>query len=113
MSLSSLEAAQHKDHKGRLPIHYMISTCIQACCASGRSCSEDPVIEMLEILGFFVKLNPVSLNICDPVSGLVPFLQASAESTRAVNSNANASSIRDEFLLSIVTFLLRHDPSLV
>jgi len=113
MSLSSVEAARHRDNVGRLPIHYMISTCIQACCASGRSCSEDPVIEMLEILGFFVKLNPVSLNVCDPVSGLLPFLQASAESTKAINSNANASSIRDEFALSIVFLLLRQDPSLV
>ncbi|VEU44722.1 unnamed protein product [Pseudo-nitzschia multistriata] len=113
MSLSSVEAAKHKDKKGCLPIHYMISTYIQACCASGRSCSEDPVVEMLEIIGYFVKLNPNSLNICDPRSGLLPYLQASAESAQAINSNPNASSIHDNFPLSIVYLLLRQDPSLV
>ena len=114
MSLSSVEAAKQADKFGRLPIHYMISTCIEACCASGRSCSEDPVLEMLEILGFFVKLNPTSLSVSDPKTKLLPFLQASAESTQAMKSNnSNASSIHDELPLSIVYLLLRQDPSLV
>lgn len=113
MSLSSVEAAKQKDKFGRLPIHYMISTCIEACCASGRSCSEDPLMEMLEILGFFVKLNPISLGVCDPRTRLLPFLQASAESTKAISNNSNASSIHDELPLSIVYLLLRQDPSLI
>jgi hypothetical protein len=112
MSLSTVEAAKCTDNIGCLPIHYMISTCIQACCASGRSCSEDPVIEMLEIIGYFVKLNPNSLNVHDPRTGLLPYLQASAESTHAINNNSNAASIHDEFPLSIVFLLLRQDPSL-
>lgn len=113
MSLSSVEAAKQTDKYGRLPIHYMISTCIDACCASGRSCSEDPLMEMLEILGFFIKLNPTSLSVCDPRSQLLPYLQASAESTKAINNNSNASSIHDELPLSIVYLLLRQDPSLI
>lgn len=114
MSLSSVEAAKQTDKYGRLPIHYMISTCIEACCASGRSCSEDPLLEMLEILGFFVKLNPASLGVSDPKTRLLPFLQASAESTQAITSNnSNASSIHDELPLSIVYLLLRQDPSLI
>ena len=114
MSLSSVEAAKQEDNTGRLPIHYMISTCIQACCASGRSCSEDPLMEMLEIIGYFVKLNPSSLGVCDPQTRLLPYLQASAESTKAINNNSsNTSSIHDELPLSIVYLLLRQDPSLV
>ncbi len=113
MSLSSVEAAKQTDKYGRLPIHYMISTCIEACCASGRSCSEDPLMEMLEILGFFIKLNPTSLGVTDPRSQLLPFLQASAEGTKAKNNNSNASSIHDELPLSIVYLLLRQDPSLI
>jgi len=112
LSLCSVEAAKHQDNAGCLPIHYVISTYIQACCASGRSCSEDPVVEMLEIIGYFVKLNPISLNVCDPRSGLLPYLQASAEATKAISSNTNASSVHDEFPLSIVYLLLRNDPSL-
>ena len=113
MSLSSVIAAKQKDIIGRLPIHYMISTCIQACCASGRSCSEDPLIEMLEIIGYFVKLNPSSLSVCDPRTRLLPYLQASAESTEAINNNSSTSSIHDELPLSIVYLLLRQDPSLI
>jgi len=113
MSLSSVVAAKQKDNIGCLPIHYMISTCIQACCASGRSCSEDPLMEMLEIIGYFVKLNPTSLSICDPRTRLLPYLQASAESTQAINNNSNASSKHDELPLSIVYLLLRQDPSLI
>ena len=113
MSLSSVEAANQKDNHGRLPIHYMISTCIEACCASGRSYSEDPLMEMLEILGFFVKLNPTSLSISDPRTRLPPFLQASAEATQAINNKSNASSIHDELPLSIVYLLLHQDPSVV
>jgi len=113
MSLSSVEAAKQEDSLGCLPIHYMISTCIQACCASGRSCSEDPLVEMLEIIGYFVKLNPSSLAVRDPRTQLLPYLQASAESTQAIESNSNASSIHDELSLSIVYLLLRQDPSLI
>jgi len=117
MSLSSVEVAKHRDNHGCLPIHYMISTCIQACCATGRSCSVDPLVEMLEIIGYFLKLNPSSLNVCDPRNQLLPFLQASAESAAHVmmnnNNNNNPLSIHEEFPLSIVYLLLRQDPSLV
>jgi hypothetical protein len=50
-------AAQQMEHYGRLPLHYnilrciMISTSIQACCAG----AEDPLLEMVEILGYFVQ----------------------------------------------------------
>jgi hypothetical protein len=119
MSLSPVEVAKHKDNLGCLPIHYMISTCIQACCATGRSCSVDPLVEMLEILGYFVKLNPSSLNVLDPRTNLLPFLQASAESATHTmtnnnsNNNNSSSSIHEEFASSIVYLLLRQDPSLV
>ena len=120
MSLSPVEVAKHKDNQGCLPIHYMISTCIQACCATGRTCSIDPLVEMMEIIGYFVKLNPSSLNVLDPRTNLLPYLQASAESathtiTNNNNSNSNnsSSSIHEEFASSIVYLLLRQDPSLV
>jgi len=113
MSLSSVASAKQKDIIGCLPIHYMISTCIQACCASGRSCSEDPLVEMLEIIGYFVKLNPGSLSVCDPRTRLPPYLQATAEATQAKRNSSNTSSVHDELPLSIVYLLLRQDPSLM
>ena len=116
MSLSPHEAAKHKDRDGCLPLHYMISTCIQACCAGGRSSSEDPLHEMLEILGYFVQLYPDSLHTIDPRSGLCSFLQASAEATETRNRNtvsSSSNSSHEEFPLSIVFLLLRENPSLV
>ncbi|KAG7365201.1 ankyrin repeat domain protein [Nitzschia inconspicua] len=111
MSLSPQEAAKQIDCDGRLPLHYMISTCIQACSAGGRSACEDPLLEMVEILGYFVQLNPESLNVRDPRSGLYPFLQASAEATEARLTNTYSGTIHEEFPLSIVYLLLREDPS--
>jgi len=113
MNLPSNAAAKQKDILGRLPIHHLVSTFIQACCASGRSCSEDPVLEMLRITEYFVKLNPSSLGVCDPQTQLLPFLQASAECTQAMNKNSKASSIHEELPLSIVYILLRQDPSMI
>lgn len=118
ISLSPVEVAKHKDNFGCLPIHYMISTCIQACCATGRSRSMEPLGEMIEITGFFVKLNPNSLTIQDPRTQLLPFLQATAEATKhaMTNSSINAgssTSANEESPLSIVYLLLRQDPSLI
>jgi len=114
MSLSPQEVAEQKDKDGLLPLHYMVSTCMKACCAGGRSSSEDPLLEMMEILGYFVQLNPASLNIRHPQTSLYPFLQASAEATAAIKSNTHSSSsIHEEFQLSIVYLLLRENPSLV
>ena len=73
----------------------MISTCIQACCAGGRSACEDPLLEMFEILGYFVQLYPDSLDEQHPQTGLYPFLQASAEATEArvaLTSKTSSSS---------------------
>lgn len=106
-------AAKHEDNIGCLPIHYMISTCIQAWWASGRSCSEDLIVEMLKLIGYFVELNPSSLSVCDPRTRLLPYLQASAESTQAINHNKKSSPMHDELPLSIVYLLLRKDPSLI
>jgi hypothetical protein len=116
MSLSPQAAARQLDHDGRLPLHYMISTFIQACCAGGRSACEDPLLEMVEIMGYFVQLNPDSLHVPDPQTRLYPFLQASAEATiaRAVTASSGggvAAAIHEEFPLSIVYLLLREDPS--
>lgn len=112
MSLSPIEAAMKTDNFGRLPIHYMISTSVEACCVGGRSSSEDPLVEMMEILGYFVQMNPDSLSVRDPRSSLFPFLQASAEAAEAV-ANLSSISIHDQFPLSIVYLLLRENPSLV
>ena len=121
MSLSPPEAAKQMDQYGRLPVHYMISTCIQACCAGGRSACEDPLLEMVEILGYFVQLNPDSLHVLDPQTRLYPFLQASAEASEAraalttisssTTTTSSAATIHEEFPLSIVYLLLREDPS--
>jgi hypothetical protein len=116
MSLSPQAAARQLDHDGRLPLHYMISTFIQACCAGGRSACEDPLLEMVEIMGYFVQLNPDSLHVPDPQTRLYPFLQASAEATTARAATAAsgggvAAAIHEEFPLSIVYLLLREDPT--
>lgn len=111
MSLSPHEAAKKIDCDGRLPLHCMISTCIQACSAGGRSSSEDPLLEMVEILGYFVQLHPDSLNVRDPNTRLYPFLQASAEASEARTATASPAAIHEEFPLSLVYLLLREDPS--
>lgn len=112
MSLSPIEAARQRDNLGLLPIHYMISTSIQACCVGGRPYSEDPLMEMMETLGYFVQMNPDALSVRDPRTSLFPFLQASAEAAQAAVSSPS-TSIQDQFSLSIVFFLLRENPSLV
>jgi hypothetical protein len=112
MALSPHEAARRIDCDGRLPLHCMITTCIQACSAGGRSASEDPLLEMVEILGYFVQLYPESLNVMDPRTNLLPFLQASAEAAAARASSPQVS-VHEEFPLSIVYLILREDPSLV
>ncbi|KAL3910955.1 MAG: hypothetical protein SGILL_007478, partial [Bacillariaceae sp.] len=78
----------------------------------GRSASEDPLIQMVEILGYFVQLYPDSLNVVDPGTNLLPFLQASAEAAKERIDNSQ-SSVHEEFPLSIVYLLLREEPSLV
>jgi hypothetical protein len=112
MSLSPIEAARQQDERGLLPIHYMISSSIQACCMGGRSYSEDPLLEMMETLGYFVQMNPDALSVRDPRTSLFPFLQASAEAAEA-EITLPSMSIHDHFPLSIVFFLLRENPSLV
>jgi hypothetical protein len=115
MALSPPEAAKHKDNNKCLPLHYVISTFTKACSLSGRSCTEDPVEDMLEIINGFVQMSPSSLHAPDPRSGLYPFLQASAVATEQRNDPSPGFSVPfpDELPLSIVYLLLRESPSLV
>jgi hypothetical protein len=112
MSLSPMEAAKHKDRFNCLPIHYAIPTFIRAFCSSGRSCTENPVIDILELVSYFVQMNPDSLHERDPRTGLFPFLQVSAIAAEEKNG-ASAGSFPDEFPLSMAYLLLRENPSLV
>jgi hypothetical protein len=115
MALSPPEAAKHKDNNKCLPIHYVISTFTKACSLSGRSCTEDPVEDMLEMINGFVQMNPSSLHEPDPRSGLYPFLQASAVATEQRKDPSPGFSVPfpDELPLSIVYLLLRESPSLI
>lgn len=111
MSLSPPEAAGYKDRFNCLPIHYAIPNFITAFCASGRSYSENPVTEILELVSYFVQMNPDSLQERDPTTGLFPFLQVTA--VAAQKNKVPSGSFPDEFPLSIVYLLLREAPSLV
>jgi hypothetical protein len=115
MALSPPEAAKHKDKNKCLPLHYVISTFTKACSLSGRSCTEDPVEDMLEMINGFIQMNPSSLHATDPRSGLYTFLQASAEATEQRKDPPRGFSVPfpDELPLSIVYLLLRESPSLV
>jgi hypothetical protein len=112
MALSPPEASRHKDKSNRLPIHYAISTFVRAFCSSGRSSTKTPVTEVLELVSYFVQLNPDSLNEQDPETGLFPFLQASAVAAEEQNC-ASPGSVPEELPLSLVYLLLHENPSLV
>lgn len=112
MSLYPVEAARHKDKFCCLPIHYAIPTFVRAFCSSGRSSSENPVTDILDLISCFVQMNPDSLHECDPRTGLFPFLQASAVAAEA-KSNSSTGSFPDELALSVVYQLLHQNPSLV
>lgn len=112
MALSPVEAARQKDRSGYLPVHYAIPTFVRAFSSSGRSCTESPVTDVLELLSNFVQMNPESLHERDPRTGLFPFLQATAVATEE-EKNCSSGSFPHEFSLSVVYLLLRENPSLV
>lgn len=112
MSLSPPEAARCKDKSNCLPLHYVVRTFIRACCSSGRSYSPMSVVEVLELLQYFVQLNPDSLHEPDPSTGLLPFLQAAAEATSTRESCSSSASFPDELATSVVYQLLHENPSL-
>ena len=115
MSLSPIEAARHKDKRNYLPLHYAISTFTKACSLSCRSCRENPIEDMLELISGFVQMNPDSLHERDPKEGLYPFMQATHVATEARNNPPHGFTVPfpDELPLSIVYALLRENPSLV
>eukprot|EP00980_Cylindrotheca_fusiformis_P015467 scaffold4347_cov117-Cylindrotheca_fusiformis.AAC.11 len=112
MTLSPIVAATQKDQSGSLPIHYAIPTFVRAFSSSGRSSTESPVTDTLELLNNFVQMNPDSLQERDPVTELYPYLQASAVATEE-EKHCSSGSFPHEFSLSVVYVLLREDPSLV
>jgi hypothetical protein len=112
MALSPVDTAKQKDHAGYLPIHYAIPTFVRAFSSSGRSCTESPVTDTLELLNSFVQMNPDSLHEQDPSTGLYPFLQATAVATEE-EKNCSSGSFPHEFSLSVVYLLLHENPSLV
>lgn len=112
MSLSPDQAAKHKDKFNCLPIHYAIPTFIRAFRSSGRTCTENPITEMLGLVSYFVQMNPDSLHERDPRTGLFPFLQVTAIASEE-NNNSSTGSFPEEFPLSMVYLLLRENPSLV
>lgn len=112
ISLSPHDAAKRKDNSGCLPIHNSIRTFIQAFCTSGRSYSSLPLAEVEELLKLFIQLNPDSLHEVDPITGLLPFLQASAVASQ-IKHDCSPSSFPDELAISLVYQLLHENPSLV
>ena len=111
MVLSPRNSANEKDKSDCLPIHYAVRTFIRACCFSGRTYSPVPAIEILELVKLFVQLNPDSLHAPDPMTGLLPFLQASAVAYETKNV-CNSGSFPDELATSIGFQLLHENPSL-
>ena len=113
MDVSPPHAAHHLDDSNCLPLHYAIRTFSNACRLGGRTCSENPIDDMLGIISKFVMLNPDSLHTKDPATGLYPFLQASAVSTqeREVLPLGSTVPFPDEHPLSLVYLLLRENPS--
>jgi hypothetical protein len=115
MVLSPKAAASHIDSNTCQPLHYVISSLVRACNLSGRSCVENPVEDMLEIIDSFLQMNPDSLQERHPTSALFPFMHASAVAAenRSYLSSGFSAPFPDELPLSIVYLLLRQSPSLV
>ncbi|GKY98366.1 hypothetical protein MPSEU_000794200 [Mayamaea pseudoterrestris] len=65
-----------KDNFGRLPLHYAL---LQLCpsCADERW-TQPVIIAMTNIIELLVDFHPDSVQICDPVTGLCPFMMAAS-----------------------------------
>jgi hypothetical protein len=105
MELSGDNAASVVDDDGRLPLHHMVETFIEA---SSRRAWDQPVLSMLDLMAAMVQLFPDALRQRDGVTGLFPCFQATATAC-AQGSN----SFTPEIHLSIPFMLLREDPTLI
>jgi len=108
------QAAKVTDDSGRLVLHHIIDTFVQAC--SSRMMDNSVAKNMLNILWQLLQLNPESLEQRDGQTKLYPFLQATAAATEhGIPSSPNVYPIPspDELSISITYLLLRENPSLV
>ena len=108
MELSPATAASVVDYDGRLPLHYMIDSCVDA--DKSRRSSDKPVQSILDVMTAMVQLYPDALQKPDGVSQLIPALQATAAATESAKAN---KQFTPELHLSIPFILLRENPTLI
>mgnify|MGYP005847148487 CR=1 FL=1 len=110
MELSSDDAASIADNDGRLPLHFMVESLVKACSKRAWCDTDQPILEMLDIMKAMVQLYPQGLHVRDPVTGLFPCFQSTAVATECTRSSNAFSS---ELHLSITFILLRNDPTFI